>query len=213
MIKTIFYLLLIGLISCSTNSQEKQVVNQETQGESENKTTLSESIPNYREVILSENALDTFSIPFAEREMLMPLREYYKPYLVDIKIGQQDGPDFTYIDILKNDGKSVAFLKFYFDNKLKLEDIRLIDSIGVDQYEIRVGDPLMKLIALRGKGQIKFDPYHYHIYYSYENSNISYELEGELHTLAIENIEDVILTYDDIKHHTIQSIIWRNNKK
>ncbi len=206
----ILYIFLIGLISCSNNSQEKKAVDKETENKQETKTTLTESKLDYREILLSENKLDSFSIPFPEKNMLIPLRNYYKPYWVEANIGQQDGPDFTYIDILKDDDNPIANLYFDSENKYKLDEIRIMNSTAIDQYGIHIGDPLTKIISSRDTGQIVFEPYHFHIYYSYKNSNILYELEGELHTPAVDNVKDIILTYDDIGSHTVQSIIWRN---
>src|SRR5690554_4339175 len=96
----IFYILLMGLISCSTNNQKNRTVEKESEEKLEIET--SKKIPklDYREIVLSENALDTFLIPFPETNMLMRLMNYYKPYQVEVSIGQQDGPDFTYIRIL-----------------------------------------------------------------------------------------------------------------
>lgn len=144
--------------------------------------------------------------------MLMPLRNYYKPYLVEAGIGEQDGPNFTYIGILKDNHDPIAYLNFNYDNEFKLEDIRIVSETAIDQYGVRVGTTLSELINARDTGVIDFDPYHFHIYYSYENSNIFYELEGELHTPGVENVEDIVLTHDDIASHTIQSIIWRSRE-
>lgn len=203
------YIFLIGLISCSTNNQEKKVVDKESTEKSVTETKTNEQTPDYREIVLSENKIDTFPIPFPEKNMLMPLKDYYEPYWVEANIGQQDGPDFTYIDIARDDNNPIAYLNFDSENQFKLDEIRIVDSRAVDQYGMRVGNSLTQLIASRDTGRIDFDPYHFHIYYSYKNSNILYELEGELHTPAVENVEDIVLTYDDIGSHTIQSIIWR----
>lgn len=208
----LFFILLIGLINCSSKDQENKVSNRTTENKSETLTTSSEPKPNYREILLLENKLDTFLIPFPEKDMLPTLKKYYAPYLVERNIGQQDGPDFTYIDILRNDENPITYIHFDSDNEFKINEIRIVNSTALDQYEVRVGDPLTKVINSRGTGEIGFDPYHFHIYYYYKNSNISYELEGELHTPVVENIKDIVLTYNDINSHTVQSIIWRNKK-
>jgi hypothetical protein len=207
-----FYILFIGIISCSTNYQDKKEIDKKTTEEHQVETKIFAQKIEHREILISENTLDTFSIPFPEKNMLMQLKKYYAPYWVKANIGQKDGPDFTYIDILKDDNSPIAYLNFNPENKFKLDEIRIVSSKAIDQYGIRVEDSLNQLILKRDSGKIGFDPYHFHIYYYYPNSNISYELEGELHTPAMENVEDIILTYDDIKSHTIQSIIWRNKK-
>ncbi|MBJ2175882.1 hypothetical protein JBL43_16630 [Aureibaculum sp. A20] len=202
----------MGLISCSTHNQEKKIIDMESLNEPVVVTNSIKVKPNYRKIVLSENSLDTFSIPFPEKNMLDSLRSYYEPYLVEYNVGQQDGPDYRYIDISREDKNPIAYLNFESDNELRLNEIRIINSTALDQYEVHVEDPLTKVITSRGTGEIVFDPYHFHIYYYYKNSNISYELEGELHTPAVKNVEDIVLTYDDINSHTVQSIIWRNKK-
>ena len=202
----------MGLISCSTNNQEKKIIDKGTVNEPEVVTNSIKAKPSYRKIVLSENSLDTFSIPFPEKNMLTSLKNYYEPYWVESNVGQQDGPDYRYIDIVRDDENPIAYLNFESDNELKINEIRIVNSTVHDQYEVHVGDALTKVITSRGTGEIGFDPYHFHIYYYYKNSNISYELEGELHTPAVENVEDIVLTYDDISSHTVQSIIWRNKE-
>jgi len=182
--KILSYIFLIGLISCSSYSQEKGVVDKNSTEKLVIETT-SEQDQDYREIVLSENKLDTFLIPFSEVNMLTTLRNYYEPYRVEANIGQQDGPDFTYINIVRDDKNPIVYLDFDSENKFKLDEIRIVDSRAVDQYRVRVGNTLSKLITSRDTGQINFDPFHFHIYYSYKNSNIFYELEGELHTPAV----------------------------
>src|SRR5690554_5682079 len=106
----IFYILLMGLIGCSTNNQKNRTVEKESEEKLEIETSKKKL--DYREIVLSENTLDTFLIPFPETNMLMRLRNYYKPYQVEVSIGQQDGPDFTYIRILEDDKKPIAYLNF-----------------------------------------------------------------------------------------------------
>lgn len=208
----IFCLLLAGIVSCSPSSQKKEIVNQETKHEQKTDSSSVPSENTYQNFLLSEHTLDTFSIPFRKESMLTPLSGYYNSYSVKERIGQQDGPDFTYFEITKDSSMPIVYLNFDSENKLHLDDITIVSPMAVDQFGIHVGDPLTKVIASRDTGQIIFDPYHFHIYYAYENSNIFYELEGELHTPDASNIEDITLTYNDISSHTIQSIIWRDRQ-
>jgi len=60
----LFYIVSIGLISCSSKGQEKKVSDRKTENKSDTITTLSELKPDYREILLFENKLDTFLIPF-----------------------------------------------------------------------------------------------------------------------------------------------------
>ena len=97
----LFYIFQISLWSCSEGTKVKELVVKESIEEPQVQSRTVEETRNYRELVIYENRLDSFAIPFAEKSMLIPLRNYYEPYLVGMNIGQQDGPDFTYIDILK----------------------------------------------------------------------------------------------------------------
>ena len=207
----VFYIFLIGLISCSTNSQDKKVTDNEPIEKSEIETIISEQAPDYREIVLSENTLDTFSIPFPEKNMLMPLRNYYKPYWVEANIGQQDGPDFTYIDILKDDDNPIAYLNFDSENKFKLDEIRIVSSTAIDQYGVRVGDTFQQLIEKRNSNFKNSTNYHQHTYLYTDNSNIYYELTGDFTMTEemLENLDELELTEEQLQKCKVEYIIWR----
>ena len=130
----LFFIFLFGLISCSPNSQEKKVVDKESTDESVPETTSIEQTRDYREIILSENKIDIFSIPFPEKNVLRELKDYYEPYWVEANIGQQDGPDFTYFEIARDDENPIAYFDFDSENEFKLEEIRIVSSVSKDQY-------------------------------------------------------------------------------
>ena len=218
--KIIFCLLIIGLISCRENKVNKDNSNKNIPQNSNTDEKQIEELKEkrkitYQQIVLSENKIDTFSIPFQEKDMLMDLKSYYKSYNVEIKIGQQDGPDFPYIDIVKNDGNSVAFFSFDYENKYKLDEIRILDSILTDQYGIRVGDSYQELVEKR-KGDFRNSTdYHQHTYLYIENSNIYYELTGDLTITEdlLENLEELELSDEQLQKCKVEYIIWRKRKQ
>ena len=210
----LFFIFLFGLISCSPNSQEKKVVDKESTDESVPETTSIEQTRDYREIILSENKIDIFSIPFPEKNVLRELKDYYEPYWVEANIGQQDGPDFTYFEIARDDENPIAYFDFDSENEFKLEEIRIVSSVAKDQYGVRVGDTYQQVISKR---QIEFKnstDYHQHTYLYSASSNIYYEISGfeNYVDIMIENIEELILDTNDLKHCKVDAIIWRKRK-
>ena len=163
----------------------------------------------YPQIKLLEDSIDIFQLPFPEKNMLIPLQNYYKPYSVSSKIGQQDGPDFKYIDIVRPDAP-VVYFNFVSENELVLNRIFVYDSTVIDQYGLSVGCSIEEIKKSRGNGRIGFDPYHQHVYYSFLNSNIHYEIIGNLKIPAdVKRMEDLKITEKDIQGWTIQYIIWR----
>ncbi len=214
--KVIIYLSVIGLISCHENKAKKDSSNKEILKKSNTDEKQIEELKEqqkitYQQIVLSENKIDTFSIPFQEKDMLMNLKSYYRSYNVEAKIGQQDGPDFPYIDIVKNNGNSVAFFNFDYENKYKLNEIRILDSIVTDQYGIRVGDPYLEIVKKRKADFKNSTDYHQHTYLYQENSNIYYELTGDLSitTDRLKNIEKIKLSEEQLQKCKVKNIIWR----
>ncbi len=92
---------------------------------------------------------------------------------------------------------------------LILNNIYIKNSIIQDQYALKVGDDFSKIKDNRGKGEIGFDPYHFHMYYYFENSKISYELTGELRAFDADDVADIVIEEKDISDWKVEYIIWR----
>ena len=210
----LFYILLIGLISCSEDSQEKQAVNLKPKESLDIQKTENKPKLEYQKIMLSENSLDTFSIPFPETNMLTALRGYYKPYWVEVNIGQQDGPDFTYIDILKDDDNPVAYINFDHNNKYKLDEIRIVSSTAIDQCGVRVGDTYQQVIDKRQNNFKNSTNYHQHTHLFADESNIFYKLTGDFNMSEemLENIEELELTEEQLQKCKVENIVWRKRK-
>ena len=214
--KIIICLLAIGIIGCKENQVSQTNSNEDISIKSNtDENQMKEQKIANQKIVLSENKIDTFPIPFQEKDMFLDLKSYYNSYKVEAKIGQQDGPDFPYIDILKNDGNSVALFSFDYDNKYKLDEIRIVDSIATDEYGIRVGDSYQKIVERR-KGVFKNSTdYHQHSYLYAENSNIYYELTGDLTITEdmLENPEELDLSEEQLQKCKVEYIIWRKRNQ
>lgn len=208
-------IILVTLVSCSNAEKEKTDGSQTTQ------------IPNYSkinneladqkqtvfpEIVLRENSIDTFSLPFPEKEMLPLLKHFYKSYKIERKIGHQDGPDYEFIDISRK-GKSILFFNFDSENKYRFEDIYVTDAIIVDQYGVRVGDTYAELKKKRKSKFNNSSNYHQHTYLYTNNSNIYYEIIGNLQNSEETDIEKLVLTEDQLKNWKVANIIWRKQYK
>lgn len=207
--KTYIYILtVIGLLTSCSNKQSDNKQTQSADSSAVQEIELKPDKIDYPEIVLRENSIDSFSIPFPEKEMLKELRNFYKPYWVERNIGQQDGPDFEYIDILRLDTPIVYFM-FDPENKFLLDQIIVHDSTVVDQYGVRVGDAYLELKHKRNVNFKNSTNYHQHTYLYTNNSNIYYEVTGDLNETQIENIEELELTEEQLENWTVQYIIWR----
>jgi len=210
--KLIYIVIILGVLtSCFDKKtvENKLIDSEKIQSDSLISKQIVSKQKNYSQIKLQENSIDSFPLPFPEKDMHIPLENYYKLYRVKSDIGQQDGPDFRYIEILRLD-TPIVYFNFDSENELIINRIIVHDSIITDQYGLSVGNTFEKIKQNREKGKIYFDPYHQHVYYYYENSNISYEINGNLEIPAdVKSVEDIIITENDVKDWTIKYIIWR----
>lgn len=202
-------LLFIGLVGHTAIGQVKK----KTDKESEKVTSFQKNLAN-RDIVLFEQQLDSFALPFEEKNMLNALRTYYKSYRVELNTGQQDGPNFTYFSILKGDNVPLAYLSFNHEHKFRLQEIRMVDPIAIDQYGIRVGDSYSQLIKKRKDNFKSSIDYHQHIYLYSENSTIFYELTGDISMTEdmLENLQELKLTEEQLQMCKVKSIFWRKQK-
>ncbi len=98
------------------------------------------------------------------------VEDKFPQYKVKTGIGQGDSPDFHWIKIFTKTGELIFTIYSYFDESVnestKKFDIDLLvvsSSLVKDEYEVKVGDSLEKVISLRGKG-LEFGANHYDNY-------------------------------------------------
>ena len=159
-------------------------------------------------IVLSENKINNIDLPFPLKDMTATLDSLFEGCKVTKGIGKQDGPDYPFYSINCNEEQLISFA-MHDEDTLVSNSIYILDSIIEDQYKLRVGDDISKIKEKRGKGIIGFDPYHYHMYYYYKDSKISYELTGNLRPFAVDSIDIIEITEADIAGWTIEYIIWR----
>ena len=164
-----------------------------------------------RNIILGEKSLDSFSLPFPEKDLLADLSDYYHPYRVTRKTGQQDGPDFEYIDI-KNRDEVVLFVAFEYDNPCRINEIRILDTSIADTFGVRIGDSYNVLKKKRPTSFSNSTDYHQHTYLYPKGSNIYYEISGfDMTVDMLDEIEKMVLTEEQMQKCKVESIIWKQN--
>jgi hypothetical protein len=205
--------ILFGLLSCSNGLNEKDktefadIATKEFE-EEYHPEGATDNI--FREIVLYETKIDSLDLPFPEKDMLSEIQNQFKPYTAERKIGEQDGPNYEYIEILR-ENKQVAFFDFNWENSNQLEEIRITNSAASDQYGVRVGDSYKELKIKRPQDFKNSTNYHQHTYLYSDDSNIYYELTGDfsLTSEMIENIEDLKLTEQQLSTWMVEYILWR----
>jgi len=160
------------------------------------------------DVVLSENSINDIKLPFPRKGMTKDLAKLFQGCSISKEVGQQDGPDFLLYSINFNE-RELGFFAMDDTDTFSLDRVYIKDSVIQDQYGLKVGDDISKIKDNRGTGTIGFDPYHFHMYYSYKNSRISYKLIGDLSLPGADNLADVVVEEKDIVGWEIQYIIWR----
>jgi len=206
-----YYILLIGLLGCSSNSKAKKEISPSSTEKINTASGNKDPKDDYKEIVLSENRLDTFSIPFPKGNTLRVLKNHFTPFQVENKLGQQDGPDFRYILISKDKETPVAYLNFNSENEFELDEIKLVNPLAIDQYGVRVGDTYRQVLSKRKADFKNSTNYHQHTYLYTTDSNIYYELLGDFVFTEemLENLKDLELTEEQLEMCKVESIIWR----
>jgi len=153
------------------------------------------------EIKLYENKIGEMQLSHSMKLSFLTMLETFKPYSVIKKSGQQDGPDFIYYEITKNNVE-------YFWIKTQDENERLLDRINItnesitDQYNVSIGDTFKQIKKLRPNVKITTD-YHYHTYAYVSGSNIMYEISGDFEGPDRQNF-----TEKEVENWTVNNIIW-----
>jgi len=159
-------------------------------------------------IVLSERNINAIQLPFPLKDMTKDLEALFQDCSITKEIGEQDGPNFPLYSI-KCANRDLGFFAMHSTDTLTLNSIHIKDSIIQDQYGLSVGDDFLKIKANRGEGTISFDPYHFHMYYYYNDSKISYELTGDLRSFDVDDVAEVVIEEADISDWKIEYIIWR----
>ncbi len=163
------------------------------------------------EIVLREDSIDKFSLPFPEKKMFNELALFYKRFVVKEEIGMQDGPDFPLISLYDNNNE-VLFFKFDPENTLLLEKIIASNPIVRDEYGLQVGLTVSDIIKIRAVDFRIITDTHQHTYLKNEKSKISYEIGV---SSFISDAEPSLVSSSDFKaleNARIERIIWTNKK-
>lgn len=198
-----FLFLVIVALSCSEKKGSETEVS-EVQNES---TTGIEK--EFYDLVLYEDSLNDIKIPFDNNKNLLDnLQSKLSPYSVKKETGQQDGPDFPLYTVQK-ENKEVLFFSMNPEDTFKLDDILIKSSLVKDMYGLKVGDSYSE-IKNRRKGNLKnYTDLHQHTFIYTDNSNIMYEIIGDLNLPADTDLDNIKLTEEQIKDWKIENIVWR----
>lgn len=177
------------------------------------------ALPNYSyenesdlsEIVLREDSIDKFSLPFPEKKMFNEQALFYERFVVKEEIGMQDGPDFPSISFYDNNNE-VLFFKFDPENRLLLDKVIVSNSIVRDEYGLQVGLTVSNIIKNRGTDFRITTDAHQHTYLKNERSKISYEI-GVSSFISDAELSSVSSSdFKALENATIERIIWTNKK-
>lgn len=153
------------------------------------------------EIKLHENRIGKMKLSHSMKLSFLAMLETLKPYSVIKKSGQQDGPDFIYYEVTKNN-INYFWIKTQDENERLLDRIYITNKSIIDQYTVSIGTPYNKIKKLRPKIKITTD-YHYHTYAYVSGSNIMYEITGDFEGPDRQNF-----TEKEVENWTVSNIVW-----
>ena len=198
-----FLFLILTALSCSEkrSSETKLTENQKVS------TTI--KAKDFKDLVLYEDSLNGIKIPFETNDnLLYYLQSKLNPYSVKKEIGQQDGPDFPLYTVQKEE-LEILFFVMDSEDTLKLNDIYINSPLVKDMYGLKVGDSYSE-IKSRRKGNLQnYTDFHQHTFLFTDNSNIMYEITGDISLPANVDLDNIKLTEEKIKDWKIENILWR----
>ncbi|NMM48919.1 DUF1131 family protein [Marinigracilibium pacificum] len=157
---------------------------------------------------LYENSIFGLVIPFKRTEMINSIRKAFDGYEITKEMGQQDGPDFPLYSVKKGDNE-ILFFAMDWEDTLKLNEIFIKSPYVIDEYGLKVGDGYQDIKSKRTDSIKTFTNYHQHTYAYTENSNIMYEISGDVYLPDTVDFENLKFNEEQIKDWKIEYIIWR----
>jgi len=158
-------------------------------------------------LVLYESRLSSLDLPFPRKEMLDDLKKVFGKYIVTKAMGEQDGPNYLYYGVTDKGGSAVCYFAMDPEDSLTLEVFSTEQPFIKDQYGLKVGDGYKKIKALR-KGVKTSTDLHQHTYAYFEDSNVRYEIFGDVTIPDTADFDNLHFTEDQIKDWTIERLIW-----
>ena len=150
------------------------------------------------EITISNNGIN--GIVLKKCITIDSLKATFPNYKISAKTGQQDGPDYHYFKVVK-DNTTINFI-------MSAQDSCLVDEINIttnlpDTYGVKTGMTYEEVKKLRPEITHKTN-YHFHTILSTQNSNLKYEISG---TFDGPDKQDFI--YDEVKKWKVTQFLVR----
>jgi len=152
-------------------------------------------------IILNEQNLGKLSLENNIAPLLNELKSIFPNYTINKNIGQQDGPDFIYYEILHNNNE-VFSIHLDSEDPTKIDKVIINNANIIDVYGLKVGSSYYDVKKVRPN--IKHYTYHFHTYLYSSNSHIRYEIQGYQ-----EGWDKKKYSKEEIKDWRIINIIWQ----
>lgn len=153
------------------------------------------------EIKLYEDKIGEMPLSHSMKLSYLTMLEVLKPFSVIKKSGQQDGPDFIYYEISKNNIE-YFWIKTRDKNERLLDRVYITNKSIIDQYAVSIGTQYKQIQKLRPQIKITTD-YHYHTYAYVSGSNIMYEITGDF-----EGPDRQDFTDKEVANWKVSNIVW-----
>lgn len=182
-------------------------------GSSDNKIYIDSSEVkeiNLTEILLTETRLGDLELEnLKEKNILTEIHSNFPDFQITKKVGQQDGPDYSYYEVTHL-GQELFFISMDSYDTSLVQDLWTNNKIIKDEYGITVGQKIEN--ALKNRPTLKFhSDLHYNIYASDKNSKIEYRLTGYFKPLSDTAFvtKDYLVEKWQTTGMTIEYLIWR----
>ena len=153
------------------------------------------------EMILYEDRIGEMPLYHRMNLSVESMQETFKPYMVRKKLGQQDGPNFSYYEVSEN--SAVHFwIKTLDEDERLLDKVCIISNTIVDEYGVSVGTPYKEIKERRPAINMETD-YHFHTIVYVNGSNIAYEIAGDF-----EGPDRQDFTEKEVENWVVKNIVW-----
>ena len=170
--------------------------------------------------LLARNSIGSLQLEKGSFVSVELIKQKFPDHNITYRIQSGDSPDFHYVIVRNKDGSVLFTIKSFFDESIdensKEFDIDILISSSrdvVDEYGVRVGDSISKVIRTRGR-DLNLYANHFdnsvgkdEIYYQFDIPMTAEEIENNL-GVNYKNPEKVTLEEVITKNPTITSISW-----
>jgi hypothetical protein len=158
---------------------------------------------------LTEDSFGLLPLPSKDSITTKRMRIFFPKYTVKQKIGEQDGPDFTYYRI-ERDSVHLANIRMAQDEKT-IQRVIVHSPAVTDAFGVEIGMSYTEIKKNRPAIDHSTD-YHYNTYAYEEDSHLAYEISGEIPPNS-EGIPVDRRNYEEeeIRDWTVERLVWRRS--